>query len=420
MRLKKPQGTEDILPEQIPLWRYLEDTVRNTFERYNYSEIRTPIMEFYSLFNRSIGETTDIIEKEMYFLRTREHEEGTKDLLTLRPELTAPIVRAYLEHNFDKTRSFQKWYYYGPLFRHERPQKGRLRQFHQIGVEVLGSYDAFSDVEVIDLAMTLLRLLGINDCQLDLNSMGCPDCRKTYSKALREALEGSVSKLCENCQQRFNKNILRILDCKDKRCYEISFNIASLDRYLCQRCNEHFRKVKKGLEDNRIAYRLNNRLVRGFDYYTKTVFEITHSGLGAQNALCGGGRYDGLIAQFGGPPTGAVGFAMGVERIIEVLAAKKRIEPRGPSVYLAVTDESLKSECYKLLRELRENLVSAEMDYEQKSLKAQFRNADRIKARFVAVLGTKELSKGTVTLKEMATGKEREVELKSLVETIKE
>ncbi|MDI6787354.1 MAG: histidine--tRNA ligase, partial [Planctomycetota bacterium] len=358
MRLKKPQGTEDILPEQIPLWRYLEDTVRNTFERYNYSEIRTPIMEFYSLFNRSIGETTDIIEKEMYFLRTREHEEGTKDLLTLRPELTAPIVRAYLEHNFDKTRSFQKWYYYGPLFRHERPQKGRLRQFHQIGVEVLGSYDAFSDVEVIDLAMTLLRLLGINDCQLDLNSMGCPDCRKTYSKALREALEGSVSKLCENCQQRFNKNILRILDCKDKRCYEISFNIASLDRYLCQRCNEHFRKVKKGLEDNRIAYRLNNRLVRGFDYYTKTVFEITHSGLGAQNALCGGGRYDGLIAQFGGPPTGAVGFAMGVERIIEVLAAKKRIEPRGPSVYLAVTDESLKSECYKLLRELRENLVS--------------------------------------------------------------
>lgn len=417
MRLRKPQGTEDILPEQIPIWRYVEDTVHSVFERYGYSEIRTPVMEFYSVFNRSVGEATDIVEKEMYLIRSKGESNDDKDLIALRPELTAPIVRAYLENNFDKNKIFQKLYYFGPLFRHDRPQKGRLRQFHQIGVEALGSYDALLDVEVMDMAMSFLESLGINDSQLNINSMGCPECRKAYGEAIRKQLSKSLNELCENCQRRFDKNIFRILDCKDKKCYEVTSYLEPLDKYLCQSCKEHFEKVQKGLNDNKIVYRLDKHLVRGFDYYTKTVFEITHSSLGAQNALGGGGRYDNLIEQFDGPATGAVGFAMGVERIIEVI--KKEIPRTGPTVYVVVTDESLKPEVFKVVRDLRRHSISADMDYEAKSLKAQFRNADRLKAKFVAIIGQDELAKESIKLKEMKSGVEQTIKLTSLIESIK-
>lgn len=420
MKYQKPLGTEDILPEQIPTWRFVEDATHRVFECYGYSEIRTPVMEFYSLFNRSVGEATDIIEKEMYLLRSKD-ETDDKDILALRPELTAPVVRAYLEHNMDKTKRFQKLYYIGPLFRHERPQKGRQRQFHQIGVEAIGSDDYLMDVEVIDLAMSYLHSLGIMDCQLNLNSMGCPECRKAYSEALKRQLEPHLNNLCENCQRRFHKNILRILDCKNRKCYEIYSKLESLDNYLCQSCKEHFGKVKNGLDDNGIIYRLNKQLVRGFDYYTQTVFEITDSSLGAQDAICGGGRYNNLVGQFGGPDTPAVGFAMGMERIVWILqnAIKKEIQPHRPIVYIIVTDEQLRPQAFKIMRDLRQHSITADMDYEGKSVKAQFRNADRLKARFVAVVGPEELARESLKLKEMATGTEREIKLTSFIETIR-
>jgi histidyl-tRNA synthetase len=415
MKLRKPQGTEDVLPGQIPIWRYIEDAVRDVFSRYGYSEIRTPIMEFHSLFNRSAGETSDVAEKQMYLLKSRDEDES--DGLALRPELTASVVRAYLEHSLDKTRAFQKLYYFGPFFRHERPQKGRLRQFHQIGVEALGSYEPLLDVEAIDLATTFFRSIGLKDCQLHLNSMGCPDCRRTYAQALQKQLEPDTAKLCENCRRRFSKNILRILDCKEQKCYGITSRIAPMEGYLCPSCRTHFELVKQGLDDNRIVYTLNSHLVRGFDYYTRTVFEITYPGLGAQNTLCGGGRYDNLVEQFGGPKTGAVGFAMGVERIIGALGSD--LQPSGPGVYLVFTGDELKKEAFKIIRDLRRNSVSADMDYEGKSLKAQFRNADRLKAKFVAVIGPDEIAKGAAKIKEMATGAEKEIKLNAFVEEIR-
>ncbi|MEW6026188.1 MAG: histidine--tRNA ligase [Planctomycetota bacterium] len=415
MKLQRPQGTEDILPEQIGLWHFIEDTVHNLFPRYGYSEIRTPVMELGSLFNRAAGETSDVVEKQMYFIRAKEDDE--KEPLALRPEMTASVVRAYLEHSLDKTQAFRKLYYLGPVFRHERPQKGRLRQHCHLGIEALGSYEPLLDVEVIDLALVFLKAAGIKDCTLNLNSIGCPDCRKAYIEALRSHLAKDASRLCGNCQRRFGKNILRILDCKEQKCYEITSRIDPMENFLCQECRAHFEQVKNGLADNGIPYVLNKHLVRGLDYYTRTVFEITSSGLGAQNTLCGGGRYDNMVEQFGGPKTGAAGFGMGIERVIAVL--DKQIKPAGPDVYVVITDGGLRKEAFRIIRNLRHHSISADMDYESRSLKAQFRNADRLKARFVAVLGPDELARESVKLKEMATGAEREIKLTSLAEEIK-
>ncbi|MBI5779991.1 MAG: histidine--tRNA ligase [Planctomycetes bacterium] len=422
MKLRKPQGTEDILPEQMGLWKFVEDTVKDVFGRYGYSEIRTPIMEFYSVFNRSAGETSDVVEKQMYLLQSRKEEPDDKDAMVLRPELTAPVVRAYLENNLDKIKKFQKFYYLGSLFRYERPQKGRLREFHSVGVEALGSDHPLLDVEVIDLALRFFEALGIKDYRLSINSIGCPECRETYSEALRDSLSKSTADLCGDCQRRFSKNILRILDCKNRKCYEIGSQIEPLEKYLCPGCKGHFEAVRKGLDDSKISYSLNNHLVRGFDYYTRTVFEITHSGLGAQDTLCGGGRYDNLIAEMGGPATPAVGFGIGLERVIEVLknVVKKEIGQSALAVYVVTTDPTLGAQAFQVVRQLRNESISADMDYEAKSVKAQFRNADKLKARFVAVLGPDELSRDVVKLKEMATGIEKEVKLTALVEEIRE
>ncbi|HLD36920.1 MAG TPA: histidine--tRNA ligase [Planctomycetota bacterium] len=420
MKLRKPQGTEDVLPEQIGLWKFVEDTVKDVFGRYGYSEIRTPIMEFYSIFNRSAGETSDVVEKQMYLLQSRKEEPDDKDAIVLRPELTAPVVRAYLENNLDKIKKFQKFYYLGPLFRYERPQKGRLRQFHSVGVEALGSDHPLLDVEVIDLALRFFETLGIKDCRLSINSIGCPECRKTYTEALRNQLSKSTADLCEDCQRRFSKNILRILDCKNRKCYEIGSQIEPLEKHLCPGCQGHFEAVKKGLDDNKISYNLNNHLVRGFDYYTRTVFEITHSGLGAQDTLCGGGRYDNLIAEMGGPATPAVGFGIGLERVIDVLNSivKKEIGQPAPAVYVVTTDQALGSQAFQMIKHLRGESIWADMDYEAKSVKAQFRSADKLKARFVVVLGPDELAKGMVKFKEMASGTEKEVKATEIVDEI--
>ncbi|MFH1227121.1 MAG: histidine--tRNA ligase [Planctomycetota bacterium] len=407
---KAPLGTEDILSDKMPLWRFVEDTARDILERYGFSEIRTPIFEYTSLFNRSIGEVTDIVEKEMY---TFQRNNEDKDSITLRPELTASVVRAYLEHNLDKIKRFQKLYYIGPLFRHERPQKGRKRQFHQMGVEALGSTDCLLDVEVIDLAVSFFDALGITDCQLKINSIGCPACRDIYREVLKKALEGAKASLCTTCQERYQRNVFRILDCKNPECRQVASGVEPFEKHLCIGCRKHFDGVKAGLDASGIKYQVSPQLVRGFDYYTRTIFEITHGSLGAQDAICGGGRYDNLIEEMGGEPTGAVGFALGLERTIMALESAKATVPAGPApkVYIVTTGEAHRPMAFKLVKELRKRGVSADMDYELKSIKAQFRSADKIGSRFVATIGDEEAQKGTIKLKDMDKRQEQEINI---------
>lgn len=413
MRYQAPLGTDDILPDKIPLWRFVEDTARSILARYGFSEIRTPIFEYTSLFNRSIGEVTDIVEKEMYTFQKGSADKDDKDSITLRPELTASVVRAYLEHNLDKIKRFQKLYYIGPLFRHERPQKGRKRQFHQMGVEALGATDYLLDVEVIDLAMFYFKALGIKDCQLKTNSIGCPACRTAYREVLKQSLDKSRADLCDTCQERYQRNIFRILDCKKPECRKVVTGVEPFEKYLCADCRNHFEGVKSGLDAGGIKYEISAQLVRGFDYYTRTIFEITHGSLGSQDALCGGGRYDNLISELGGETTGAVGFAIGLERTVMALESAKVAIPEGPApkVYIVTAGQAHRPTAFKLLKELRKRGVSADMDYELKSIKAQFRSADKLKARFVATIGDEEARNNTVKLKDMAKGEEREINI---------
>ncbi|MFA5794588.1 MAG: histidine--tRNA ligase [Candidatus Brocadiia bacterium] len=412
-----PLGTEDILPDKIGLWRFVEDTARTILGRYGYSEIRTPIFEYTSLFNRSIGEVTDIVEKEMYTFQRNSDDKDDKDSITLRPELTAPVVRAYLEHNLDKIKRFQKLYYIGPLFRHERPQKGRKRQFHQMGVEALGSTDYLLDVEVIDLAMSYFEALGIKDCQLKINSIGCPACRDVYREVLKKSLDKHKPSLCASCQERYQRNIFRILDCKKPDCRKAAGTVETFEKYLCPDCRQHFDGVKAGLDAVGVKYQVSAQLVRGFDYYTRTIFEITHGSLGAQDALCGGGRYDNLVQELGGEPTGAVGFALGLERTILALEALQVSVPANPTpgVYIITTGQAHRAVAFKLLKELRKRGVSADMDFEIKSVKAQFRSADKSGARFVATIGDDEARNNTVKLKDMARSEEKEINIQEFL-----
>ncbi|MBI4712118.1 MAG: histidine--tRNA ligase [Planctomycetes bacterium] len=380
--IKVPTGTSDILPEQIPLWRYVEDTVRTVFERYGYSEIRTPIFEYTALFNRAIGDTSDIVEKEMYTFN--KSETPGEDSVTLRPELTAPIVRSYLENNLPKIKQFQKLYYCGPLFRYERPQKGRRRQFTQAGVEALGSTSYLLDAD---------------------------KCRDAYRDTLKKYLEPHLPQLCGNCQRRFQRNVFRILDCKTPNCIAINKDVPAFDKYLCADCRAHFDNLIKTLDESGMKYGLDKHLVRGFDYYTKTIFEITHSSLGAQDALCGGGRYDDLIAELGGPSLGAVGFAIGLERTMLALESAdiKMPEPPRPKVFVAVIDQKFSPKAFHIITTLRQKGISADMDYEGKSVKSQFRTADKLKSEFVITIGEDEITKQTLKLKNMVSGTETEV-----------
>lgn len=419
MKYKLPPGTHDILPSEIPLWHHLEKTAHEVFQTYGYQEIRTPIFEYTSLFARSLGESSDIVEKEMYTFSANKSEES----LTLRPELTAPVVRAYLEHHLNREKKFQKLYYIGPLFRHERPQKGRYRQFHQIGLEALGCYDYLVDIEIIDVTIRLFELLGIKQAQLVINSIGCPQCRPIYQNALKNNLSTIKTKLCSDCQRRFQTNILRILDCKNKTCYEITSQIPPIQTFLCKQCRNHFEQLISGLKEFDISYKIDSHLVRGFDYYTKTIFEIRHSALGSQNALCGGGRYDNLIEEFGGLPTGAVGCAIGMERVI--LALKAEIKNNSQvfacpplKVFLALVEPELKMEGAKFLKELRRKGISADMDFETRSLKGQLRLANKLKVPYVIILGPEELAQGVVKLKDMSSGKEEVLKKEEVYEKI--
>ena len=420
MKYKAPTGTNDILPDQIPLWRQVEETAREMCGRYGFREIRTPIFEYTPLFIRSIGETTDIVEKEMYTFSSK--KESKESSIALRPELTAPVVRAYLEHHLDREQKFQKLYYIGPLFRHERPQRGRTRQFHQLGVEALGSDSPLVDVEIMELAVSFFKGLGISDCVLKINSIGCPKCRSDYREVLKKYFAGHQKTLCDNCRNRYDRNVFRILDCKNQQCYQIAAKASAINDYLCPDCQSHFNRVLEGLKKNGIAYKSDQHLVRGFDYYTKTIFEITHSALGSQDALCGGGRYDNLIKELGGPDLGAAGWAVGLERTIMVLGSLK-IKPPGqltepPAIFVVSVTPEMVEESFVLLSELRKKGIRASMDYENRSLKAQMRQANRCQAAGVVILGPDELKKQVVKLKQMDSGEESEIKRQDLFDLL--
>ncbi|MFP4056269.1 MAG: histidine--tRNA ligase [Candidatus Brocadiia bacterium] len=404
MDLAAPLGTEDILPEQAPLWQRVEATARHVFARYGYGEIRTPIFEHTRLFVRSIGEATDIVEKEMYTIGEGE------DSLTLRPEATAPVVRAYLEHNLHKVKRFQKLYYIGPMFRHERPQAGRKRQFHQFGVEAIGATDPLLDAEVVSLACHLFEELGLAGCRLRLNAIGTPESRSDYRELIRARLGEQAQKLCPDCRRRLERNVFRVLDCKREGCIAVTRQLPRILDHLPEGERDHFARVCSALEAAGVAFHEDPYLVRGFDYYTGTVFEVTHGALGAQDAVCGGGRYDRLIADFGGPDLGAVGFAVGVERVLMALQAGEEPTPPAPlDLYIVTLGEAARQAAFAHLGVLRKAGLAADMDFEGRSIKAQMRTADKLGARHVTVIGDDELARGTLALKHMASGEEVEL-----------
>ena len=414
MAIKAPRGTFDILPDRATLWNRVEAAARSVFKLYGYGEIRTPIFENAKLFAASIGETTDIVEKEMYiFQRGRE-------TYALRPEATASVVRAYIEHNLHKTRAFQKFYYIGPMFRAERPQAGRYRQFHQIGVEAIGSTDPLLDAECIIMASDLFQKLGLDGFRITLNTLGGDESRDRYRSVLREYLQQRRGDLCENCRARIERNVFRALDCKEPGCREITRSGPNIQDHLCDADRRSFATVTNALDNARIPYEIDGFLVRGLDYYTGLVYEFLHGGLGAQDAICAGGRYDHLVADRGGPDIGATGFALGVERVIMIISETQADaeDPRRPHVFLVNVGDETRPEVFKIVRQLRRHNIHAEMDYEGRSIKAQMRAANRLGAPFVAVVGPDEIRSRQVRIKDMETAEETAASLDSFTEVM--
>ncbi len=406
---KKIPGTRDILPEQAASWQGIEEASRRVFSLYNYTEIRPPLIEEAGLFNRSLGDTAEIVQKQMFIIRKEE------DVYALRPEGTASIVRAYVENNLDKTAGFEKFFYMGPMFRMERPQKGRLRQFHHIGCEAIGSRDPALDVEVISMADKILRSCNITEHNLVLNSLGCANDRKEFAVSLRASLQGRLADLCEDCKIRFERNIMRVLDCKNDSCKEIVKTLSLRNAHLCEGCRKDFEAVQNGLTALEVKFEISPCLVRGLDYYTGTVFEIKHHNLGPQqDALGAGGRYDNLVKELGGPETGAIGFAFGVERLL-LAAQNPPAHAAAKLVYIIPLGETARRHGIILLDTLRNNNITADTDYENRSLKGAMRRANDLKASFALIIGDDELKKKTVMCKNMATGEQKEVEEKELI-----
>ncbi|MDR1605368.1 MAG: histidine--tRNA ligase [Gracilibacteraceae bacterium] len=406
MAIKRPQGTQDILPRQTALWQYVEEKIRSLCRRCGYEEIRTPILEATELFQRGVGMETDIVNKEMFTFR----DKGDRSL-TLRPEGTAAVARAYAEHKLYGQTPPWKLYYLGPMFRYEKPQAGRFHQFHQFGLEALGTADPLADAEAIWLAWTLGAELGLRGLALQLNSVGCPLCREKHRAALTAFLAPQSADLCPDCLVRLDRNPLRVLDCKNENCRARTAGAPALPDYLCPECREHFAAVRSYLDELRLPYQLNERLVRGLDYYRKTAFEILAPGLGAQNAICGGGRYDGLVEEIGGPPTPGVGFALGLERLLGALAEQNTTpsltEP--PCYVLAALGPEARRWSAGLAAELRAAGFVVLMDLEGRSLKSQLKFADRRRAAFTLICGEDELARGNVLARDMRTGEQREI-----------
>ncbi|KPL18371.1 MAG: histidyl-tRNA synthetase [candidate division Zixibacteria bacterium SM23_81] len=409
------KGTHDILPEEVGLWRCVEEKVRQMMEAYNYLEIRTPIFEHTELFSRSIGQDTDIVGKEMYTFS----DKGNRSL-TLSPEGTAPVVRAYIQNNLGAQSPQVKLFYIAPMFRQENPQQGRFRQFHQYGIEAIGSLDPAQDVEVITLAMGIYSELGLQKLSLRMNSVGCRICRPIYRDVLRNFLKSRISALCKDCVQRHEENPLRILDCKEPACREQTEDIPFMIDHLCPECSRHFAKVQELLSQLDVAYVLDGRLVRGLDYYTKTAFEVLSGELGAQDALGGGGRYDDLIEMLGGSPTPAVGFAAGIERLLMVLSREKRprVSPRSLDLFVVVLGDDAKKVALKVLRQLRHKLVRCDTDFVGRSLKAQLRAANRLGARYALIIGEEELHRGKAILRDMDKSQQEEIDLNESVQEV--
>ncbi len=397
MIIQAPKGTKDMLPADAYKWHYLERRLREIAATYGFREIRTPIFEHTELFLRGIGETTDVVQKEMYTF----NDKGNRSI-TLKPEGTAPAVRAYVESSLYNEVQPTKMYYFTPVFRYENVQKGRLRQHHQFGVEAFGAGDASIDAEIISLAMRVFRELGITSIELNINNIGCPKCRKTYNDALKAYLKANYDNLCETCKTRFEKNPMRILDCKEKSCKKIVEGAPMILDYLCGECDDHFADLKKYLDALGITYKIDPLIVRGLDYYSKTVFEIINDGI----TVCGGGRYDYLIEQIDGPPTPAMGFGMGLERLILTLEQNNVVIPEEPYIdlYVGSMGDEAKLKAMQLVYALRQKGMKCDCDHLDRSVKAEMKYANKIGARYTLVIGDDELSTGKAKLKRMSDG----------------
>ena len=408
------RGFKDILPDEAALWQEVERTATRLFEDFGFKEIRIPIMERTELFARSIGEGTDIVEKEMYTFPDRKGE-----LLTLRPEATASVARAYIQHKLYALDPVRKFYTIGPMFRRERPQKGRYRQFYQINAEVFGVASPLMDAQMIFMLVTLLARLSVSDAEAHINSLGCPDCRPKYKEALLSHTRNATDRLCADCQRRREQNPLRLLDCKVPTCREAVADAPSLSDYLCEDCRRHFESVKEGLDRLGVAYVIDNRLVRGLDYYTRTTFEIQTASLGAQSAIAGGGRYDGLISALDGPETPAIGFAIGFDRLVEIISLAGSGQNRGPDLFVAALDPKSREKGLTWAGSLSCSGVATEIDFSGKNLKGLMKRADRIGARYVMIVGEAELARQEVVIRNMQTKDQVKVPVEGLVEEVK-
>ena len=400
--IKAQRGTKDILGQDTLTWQKMQENAKNIFQSANYEEIRTPIFEATELFKRGVGDSTDIVNKEMYTFCVGGKDKNESSI-TLRPENTAGVVRAYIEHNIWRQSPPQKFWYFGPMFRYERPQAGRQRQFHQIGVEIFGVKHPSADAEAILMASEFLKSVGVDNLEVEINTLGCPKCRETYRNSIKEVLKPYLDELCEDCKVRYEKNPLRILDCKDENCQKIFENeeikkVITSD-YVCEECAEHFNEVQKYLDALNIKYNRNKLLVRGLDYYTRTVFEIKSNMLGSQNAVCGGGRYDGLVEMLNGPSTPAVGWAMGAERLYELI---EKVEAKKLDYFVV---SKFPEHAIKLCNDLRQKGYSADFDMQNRKFAKQLEKASKV-ANFAVILGEDEIEKGFYTIKNLQTGEQ--------------
>lgn len=406
MLVQRPKGTKDLLPEDTEKLQYIEDKVKNVLENYGFGEIRVPVFEHTELFQRGVGETTDVVQKEMYTF----NDKGGRSI-TLRPEGTAGVVRAYLEEGLASRPSPIKLWYNMPMYRYENVQKGRLREFHQIGVEVIGSSSYLADVETILLGKRIFDVLGIKDIKINLNSIGCPKCRGEYQKILKEFIGKNLDKYCDTCKTRFEKNPMRILDCKEDKCQKLNVGAPKMLDYLCEECKEHFENVKSALKSKGVSFEIDSNIVRGLDYYTKTVYEF----IDEENdmTVLGGGRYDGLVQELGGTPTPAVGFATGVERLIEMFreANKDLNFEKSPDLYILSVGDEENKKAIELAEKLRDNDIYVERDLYQRSFKAQMKFADKLKSKYLLVIGENELNTNLAKIKDMNSGNETEISL---------
>jgi histidyl-tRNA synthetase len=412
MSIQAPRGTKDILPSEVYKWQYVENLFRGVCEKFGYKEVRTPGFEHTELFKRGVGETTDIVQKEMYSFK----DNGDREI-TLKPEGTAPVVRAFIENKLYADTQPTKLFYITPCFRYERPQAGRLRAFHQFGVEVFGTDNPSVDAEVIAIAMMFFNKLQIQNLELRINSIGCPDCRVKYNEYLKDYLRSKLEHLCKTCQDRFERNPMRIIDCKVDTCKKQLTDVPLMLNHICNDCGDHFESLKENLQLMGILYKVDPTIVRGLDYYRKTAFEIISHEIGSQSTVCGGGRYDGLVESLGGPAIPGVGFGMGIERLLLTLENNNIEIPQSPGIdiFIATLGDTAVKKATRLLHALRMAGISADKDHMNRSLKAQFKYADKLNASYTIVIGENELENDTVSLKNMKTSEQVQVKLSNII-----